>query len=241
MIEASTSNSDPAELGKFGAAAHTFWDRSGPFRTLHDVDPARLGYIAARAPLAGARVADIGCGGGLLSEGLARLGAAVTAIDLAPEMIEVARLHAAGAGLAIDYRLCAIEQLAGQQPRGFDVVCCMEMIEHVPDPARLLLQLAALLRPGGALFISTISRTPKAFATAIVAAEYLLGLVERGTHEYARLLRPAELAAHARAAGLELCDVTGLGYNPLTRRARLGGQPDVNYLAQLRAPGAVHP
>jgi 2-polyprenyl-6-hydroxyphenyl methylase / 3-demethylubiquinone-9 3-methyltransferase len=239
MIHSSAINSDPAELGKFGASAHSFWDRAGAFRTLHDIDPVRQSYIAARAVLADARLADIGCGGGLLAEGLARRGAAVTAIDLAPEMIEVARLHAAGAGLAIDYRLCAIEQLVEQQPHAFDVVCCMEMIEHVPDPARLLLHLARLLQPGGALFIATISRTPQAFATAIVAAEYVLGLVERGTHEYARLLRPAELAALGRAAGLELIDVSGIRYNPLTRRARLGARPAVNYLALLRAPAVT--
>jgi 2-polyprenyl-6-hydroxyphenyl methylase / 3-demethylubiquinone-9 3-methyltransferase len=239
MNQTSVHNSDPAELLKFGSRAHAFWDRDGAFRTLHDIDPARQAYIAARAGVAGARVADIGCGGGLLAEGLARRGATVMAIDLAPEMIEVARLHAAGAALAIDYRLCSAEQLVQERPHAFDVVCCMEMIEHVPDPARLIQQLAALTRPGGTVLLSTINRTAKAFAAAIVAAEYLFGLVERGTHEYARLVRPSELAAHARAAGLELLDVTGIGYNPLTRRASLGGRPDVNYLAQLLAPAAA--
>jgi 2-polyprenyl-6-hydroxyphenyl methylase/3-demethylubiquinone-9 3-methyltransferase len=238
MSSTAPVNSDHAELGKFGAQAHAFWDRDGAFRTLHDIDPVRVGYIAAHATLRGARVADIGCGGGLLAESLCRRGAEVTAIDLAPEMITVARVHAAALDLAIDYRLCSLELLAQQQPHSFDIVCCLEMIEHVPDPAALVAGLAQLLRPGGTLFVSTINRTARAFATAIVAAEYLLGLVERGTHEYARLVRPAELAAHARAVGLELVDLTGMSYNPLTRRARLGVAPEVNYLAQLRAPAA---
>jgi 2-polyprenyl-6-hydroxyphenyl methylase/3-demethylubiquinone-9 3-methyltransferase len=239
MNIAPAANFDPAELGRFSAQAHGFWDRDGAFRTLHDIDPVRRAYIAARAGLKATRIADIGCGGGLLAEGLTLRGAHVTAIDLAPAMIDVARIHATGAGLDIDYRCCAVEQLAAEQPCGFEIVCCMEMIEHVPDPAALLRQLAYLLTPGGSLFISTINRTARAFVTAIVAAEYVLRLVERGTHEYARLVRPSELAAHARAAGLMLADVTGLAYNPLTRRATLGGSPDVNYLALLRAPAAA--
>lgn len=236
MNTAAAGNSDPAELGKFGAQAHAFWDRDGAFRTLHDIDPVRSAYVAAHVPLAGARVADVGCGGGLLAESLARRGARVTAIDLAPEMIDVARLHAAGAGLAIDYRLCSLEALLQESADGFDVVCCLEMIEHVPHPERLVRDLAGLLRPGGALFLSSINRSPRAFLTAIVAAEYLLNLVPRGTHEYARLLRPSELASHARAAGLELREVRGMSYNPLTRRAALCGSPAVNYLAFLQRP-----
>jgi 2-polyprenyl-6-hydroxyphenyl methylase / 3-demethylubiquinone-9 3-methyltransferase len=239
MNQPSVHNSDPAELHKFGSRAHAFWDHDGPFRTLHDIDPVRQSYVAARVELAHARVADIGCGGGLLAEGLARRGATLTAIDLAPEMIDVARLHASGSGLAIDYRVSSVAQLAQEAPQAFDVVCCMEMIEHVPEPGQLLRQLAALVRPGGALFVSTINRSALAFATAIVAAEYLFGLVERGTHEYARLVRPAELAAYARAAGLALSDVTGMQYNPLFRRASLGGRPAVNYLAHLRAAAAA--
>lgn len=231
-------NADPAELARFDAQAHSFWDRNGPFRTLHDIEAARVGFVAARASLSGVAVADVGCGGGLFAESLARLGARVTAIDLSPSMIEVARLHAAGEGLAIDYRVQAVEQLAQQQAHGFDVVSCMEMIEHVPDPQALLHALAALLRPGGSLFVSTINRGLRSFLTAIVGAEYVMNLVPRGTHEYARLVKPAELATQARAAGLELRDLTGLSYNPLTRACRLGVAPEVNYLAWFAAGDA---
>ncbi len=231
-------NADPAELARFDAQAHSFWDRNGPFRTLHDIEAVRIGFVASRTSLAHAAVADVGCGGGLFAESLARLGAQVTAIDLSPSMIEVAKLHAAGEGLVIDYRAQAVEQLAQQQPRGFDVVSCMEMIEHVPDPQALLHALAALLRPGGSLFVSTINRGLRSFLTAIVGAEYVMNLVPRGTHEYARLVKPAELAAHARAAGLELRDLTGMSYNPLTRACRLGVAPEVNYLAWFVAGDA---
>lgn len=224
-------NADAAELAKFDALAHSFWDRHGPFRTLHDIEPARIGYVASRATLSGASVADVGCGGGLFAESLAQLGARVTAIDLSASMIEVAKLHAAGENLDIDYRVQAVEQLAQLQPQGFGVVSCMEMIEHVPDPQALLQALAALLRPGGSLFVSTINRGLRSFLTAIVGAEYVMNLVPRGTHEYARLVRPSELARHARAAGLELRDISGLSYNPLTRACRVGVTPEVNYLA----------
>jgi 2-polyprenyl-6-hydroxyphenyl methylase/3-demethylubiquinone-9 3-methyltransferase len=227
---------DGAEIAKFDALAHGFWDREGAFKTLHDIDPLRVAYIAERAHLAGAAVVDVGCGGGLLAESLARRGARVTAIDLAESMLQIARLHAVGGNLDIDYRLQSVEALASETGASFDIVCCMEMIEHVPEPAALVAELARLLRPGGALFVSTISRTPRAFVTAIVAAEYVLGLVPRGTHEYARLLRPAELARFARAAGLQLLDVSGMSYNPLTRASSLGAAPDVNYLAHLLRP-----
>jgi 2-polyprenyl-6-hydroxyphenyl methylase/3-demethylubiquinone-9 3-methyltransferase len=233
------SNVDPAELEKFESLAHRFWDPEGPFRTLHDIEPLRAAWVAERAPLAGRRVADIGCGGGLFAEGLARHGAQVTAIDLSATMIEVARLHATAAALSIDYRVSDVETLAAAQAARFDVVCCMEMVEHVPQPAELLAQLARLLRPGGVLFISTINRGARAFFGAIVAAEYLLGLVPKGTHEYAKLIRPAELAGHARAAGLALIDLTGLAYNPFTHVARLGVAPEINYLAQFQAAGAA--
>lgn len=228
---------DAAELAHFDALAHGFWDRQGSFRTLHDIDPVRVEYIARRVTLAGCRVADVGCGGGLLSESLTRAGAAVTAVDLAPAMIEVARVHAAASGLTIDYRLQSAEQLAAEMPGAFGAVCCMEMIEHVPDPAALLATLARLLAPGAPLIVSTINRTPQAFFGAIVGAEYLLRLVPRGTHEYARFVQPAELARHGRSVGLSLCDLTGMSYNPLTRSALLGAAPHINYLACLRAEG----
>jgi 2-polyprenyl-6-hydroxyphenyl methylase/3-demethylubiquinone-9 3-methyltransferase len=231
-----TANVDGAELGKFDSQAHAFWDPAGPFRTLHAMNPVRLAYARARARLAGARVADVGCGGGLLAEALAAAGARVTAIDLAPGMIEVAQLHAAEQGLQVDYRVESAEALAARAPQAFDVVTCMELIEHVPDPAALIRSLGRLLRPGGDLFLSTLNRTPAAFLLAIVGAEYLARLLPRGTHEYARLIRPSEIASWARAAGLELRDVSGLRFNPLNFECSLGGTPSVNYLVHLAAP-----
>ncbi|MDE2250689.1 MAG: bifunctional 2-polyprenyl-6-hydroxyphenol methylase/3-demethylubiquinol 3-O-methyltransferase UbiG [Gammaproteobacteria bacterium] len=233
------ANLDTAELAKFGALAHQYWDADGPLHTLHSLNPVRTAFIAARAPLRGARVADVGCGGGLLCEALALHGAEVTGIDLAPAMIEVARLHAAGLAHPPVYRNQSAAALAAEAPDGFDVVCCMELAEHVPDPPTLVAELARLVRPGGSLFISTISRTPQAFFGAILAAEYLLRLVPRGTHEFARLIRPAELARAARAAGLELREVAGLDYNPFTRRARLGTRVEINYLAYFSRPGVA--
>jgi 2-polyprenyl-6-hydroxyphenyl methylase/3-demethylubiquinone-9 3-methyltransferase len=232
------ANVDGAELGKFDSRAHAFWDPAGPFRTLHAMNPTRLAYVRERAPLAGARVADVGCGGGLFAEALARAGAAVTAVDLAPGMIEVARLHAADQGLPVDYQVESAESLAERAPHAFDVVTSMELIEHVPDPAALLAALAGLLRPGGQLFLSTLNRTPASFLLAIVGAEYLARLVPRGTHEYARLIRPAEIAAWGRAAGLELRDVSGVQFNPLSFECRIGGPPRINYLVHLAGPGA---
>jgi 2-polyprenyl-6-hydroxyphenyl methylase / 3-demethylubiquinone-9 3-methyltransferase len=227
---------DPAELRKFEAVAHQYWDPAGPLHTLHALNPLRLAFIGARVALDGAAVADVGCGGGLLAEGLARAGARVTAVDLAPAMIEVARLHSAESKLAIDYRLQSAAALAAEEPGAYAAVCCMELIEHVGEPAELVNTLARLLAPGGALFVATINRTPQAFLAAIVGAEYLLRLVPRGTHEYARLVRPAEMARAARHAGLELVEVAGVGYDPITRRARLRARPDVNYLAHFRRP-----
>jgi 2-polyprenyl-6-hydroxyphenyl methylase/3-demethylubiquinone-9 3-methyltransferase len=231
---AARANADPAELAKFDASAARFWDPDGEYRPLHLLNPLRSAFIAARAPLAGAPRLDVGCGGGLLAESLARAGARVTAIDLAPGMIEVARLHAAQSGLAIDYRIAPAEQLAGAQPQGFSVVTCMEMLEHVPEPAALMATLAQLLAPGGSLFISTLNRNLKSFLLAIVGAEYLLNLIPRGTHEYQRLIRPAELARWARAAGLSLCELAGIDFNPLTRHVELSADVSVNYLAHLR-------
>lgn len=232
------TNIDTTELAKFEALAHQYWDAAGPLHTLHTLNPLRAAFVAARAPLAGAAVADVGCGGGLLAEALTRHAARVTGIDLSPSMIEVARLHATSARLQIEYRLQSAESLAESAPGQFAVVCCMELAEHVPDPEALVAALARLLQPGGSLFVATINRTARAFLGAIVAAEYLLRLVPRGTHEYARLLRPAELARAARRAGLTLCEITGVEYDPWSRRAQLSTHPHVNYIAHFLLPAA---
>jgi 2-polyprenyl-6-hydroxyphenyl methylase/3-demethylubiquinone-9 3-methyltransferase len=196
----------------------------------------RTAFVAERCQLAGATVVDVGCGGGLLAESLARAGARVTAIDLAPTMIDVARLHAAGAGLDIDYRLQSVEALAAEREGSFDVVTCMEMLEHLPEPAGAVDALARLLRPGGSLFVSTINRNLRSFVVAIVGAEYVTRLVPAGTHEYERLIRPSELAAWARSAGLEAQEIAGLEFNPVTSLCRLTADPSVNYLLHLRKP-----
>jgi 2-polyprenyl-6-hydroxyphenyl methylase/3-demethylubiquinone-9 3-methyltransferase len=224
-------NVDAAELAKFDALAHQYWDAAGPLRTLHSLNPVRAGFVAARTRLAGAAVADVGCGGGLLCEALARQGARVTGIDLSAAMIEVATLHAGAAGLAIEYRQQSAASLAAAAAAQFDCVCCMELLEHVPEPGMLIAELSRLLRPGGSLFVSTINRTARAFFGAIVAAEYVLGLLPRGTHEYARFLPPAELARAARGAGLELREISGLEYDPFTHSARLVPGTAINYLA----------
>jgi 2-polyprenyl-6-hydroxyphenyl methylase / 3-demethylubiquinone-9 3-methyltransferase len=230
------SSADPAEIAKFEALAHRFWDSEGEFKPLHRLNPVRADYVAARARLDGARVLDVGCGGGLLAENLARRGAQVTAIDLAPSMIETARLHAAESGLAIDYRVQDANVLAAQAPHSFDVVCCMEMLEHVADPAAFLGLLGVLVKPGGALFVSTLNRNAKAFLLAIVGAEYLLRLLPKGTHEYERFIRPSELASWARGAGLELTATAGLHYDPFRDRCTLNDDISVNYIAHL-VPG----
>jgi 2-polyprenyl-6-hydroxyphenyl methylase/3-demethylubiquinone-9 3-methyltransferase len=228
-VSALGTNADRSELGKFDSLSSRFWDAQGEFRPLHILNPVRAQFVAERAKLAGMRVLDVGCGGGLLCEALARAGAKVTGIDLAPGMIEVARLHAAEQGLDITYNVVAAEEIKGD----FDVVTCMEMLEHVPDPARMTGTLATLVKPGGALFVSTINRNLKSFLLAIVAAEYLLNLIPRGTHEYDRLIRPSQLERWARAAGLSLREIAGLEFNPLTSTCRLSTNPSVNYLAHL--------
>jgi 2-polyprenyl-6-hydroxyphenyl methylase / 3-demethylubiquinone-9 3-methyltransferase len=230
-----TTTYDTAEVAKFEASAHRFWDPNGEYKPLHRLNPARMRYVAERAKLHGAQVLDVGCGGGLLAESLARAGAHVLAIDLAEGMIETARLHALENGLTIDYRVASAEELLASTAATFDVVTCMEMLEHVPDPAATLATLGKLLRPGGALFISTINRNAKAFALAIVGAEYLARLVPRGTHEYAKFIRPAELARAARTAGLQLRDVTGLAYDPISETCTLSRDPSVNYIAHFVA------
>ena len=225
-------NAEQREIGKFDAIAGRFWDEHGPFRPLHQLNPVRMRFITERAATAGARALDVGCGGGLVSEGLARAQATVTGIDLAEGMIEVARLHAAAHGLAIDYRVASAETLAAQEPGAFDIVTCMEMLEHVPDPCSMLATLAALARPGGSVFVSTLNRNLKSFLVAIVGAEYLLSLVPRGTHEYERFIRPSEMTRLARAAGLEPRAIAGIALGPLGG-ARLSTDPSVNYIAQF--------
>jgi 2-polyprenyl-6-hydroxyphenyl methylase/3-demethylubiquinone-9 3-methyltransferase len=230
---APAGNADVAELAKFDSGASGFWDARGEFRPLHLLNPLRTRFISERAALKGQRVLDVGCGGGLLAESLAREGALVTGIDLAPAMIEVARLHAASSGLAVDYRLAGAEQLLSEAPAGFDVLTCMEMLEHVPEPAAMVRTLSGLVRPGGALFVSTLNRNLKSFLMAIVGAEYLLRLIPRGTHEYERLIRPAELAHWARAAGLSLEGMAGIALNPFTDEVSLTADVSVNYLAHF--------
>ncbi len=225
---------DPAEIAKFEASAHRFWDVDGEFKPLHRLNPVRARYVQERCTLAGARVLDVGCGGGLLAESLARAQARVTAIDLAPSMIETARLHALDSGLHIDYRLESAESLASEPIDAFDVLTCMEMLEHVPDPAATVNVFARLVRPGGDVFISSIKRNLKSFAMAIVGAEYIARLVPRGTHEYDRLLRPSEIARFARDAGLDVVDIAGLQYDPLREQCSLDSDPSVNYLMHLK-------
>ena len=232
-------NVSQAELDKFNALANRWWDPNGPQKPLHALNPPRLAYVRERATLAGAQALDVGCGGGLLSESLAREGADVTAIDLAQDLLKIARLHGLESGVRVDYRVSSVEALAAEMPGAFDVVTCMEMIEHVPDPASVVLACAALLKPGGRLFLSTLNRTPAAFALAIVGAEYLTGLVQKGTHRYRDFIKPSELGAWLRAAGLVLEDVSGLRYDPLRNTARVGGRTDVNYLACAYKPAPV--
>lgn len=233
------SNVDPQELAKFSELAHKWWDPESEFRPLHEINPLRLGWIVQCAgALAGRQVVDVGCGGGILAESMARQGADVLGIDLAERSLKVAQLHAFEAGVAsLAYREVAVEDLAIERPGGFDVVTCMEMLEHVPEPASVVAACAALARPGGWVFFSTIHRQPKAFLHAILGAEYLLGLVPRGTHEYARFIRPSELAAWCRDHRLHIQHTRGLGYNPLTRRYSLTDDTSVNYLIACRKAG----
>jgi 2-polyprenyl-6-hydroxyphenyl methylase / 3-demethylubiquinone-9 3-methyltransferase len=232
----STNNVSQAELDKFGALASRWWDENGPQKPLHALNPARLGYVRDGTQLTGAKVLDVGCGGGLLSEALAREGALVTALDLSPELIDIAKLHLLESHLKVDYRLQSVESLAEEAGSSFDVITCMEMIEHVPDPASILRACATLLKPGGALFLSTLNRTPAAFAVAIVGAEYLANLLPKGTHEYQKFIKPSELSAWCREAELVVEDIRGLAYNPLTGKAWVNDRVDVNYLMMVKKP-----
>jgi 2-polyprenyl-6-hydroxyphenyl methylase/3-demethylubiquinone-9 3-methyltransferase len=237
------ANADPKELEKFAALAQGWWDPKGSSRPLHELNPLRLQYVqriagAGNGGLGAVRALDVGCGGGILSEALARAGARVLGIDLSPAVLQVAELHALEAAVAVDYRGVAVEDLAREQPRSFDLVTCMEMLEHVPDPAAIMQALATLVRPGGDVIVSTLHRTPQAFLVAIVGAEHIARILPRGTHEYLKFIRPSELARWGRSAGLELLDLTGITYNPLTRAFRLSANTDVNYLAHFRRSGA---
>lgn len=230
------SNVDPAEIQKFSALAHRWWDPKSEFRPLHEMNPLRTDYIDRRAALAGKTVLDVGCGGGILSEGMAARGAIVTGIDLADKPLKVAQLHLYESGRNVEYRKISAEDMALERPHAFDVVTCCEMLEHVPDPASTVRACRNALKPGGHAFFATLNRNPKSFLLAIVGAEYVLRLLPRGTHEYAKLIRPSELAGFCRAAGLIIADITGVTYNPLTQTFALGRDTGVNYLLHATAP-----
>ncbi len=230
-----TPNIDRGEIAKFEALAHRWWDRNSEFKSLHDINPLRANYIDTHSPVAGLRLLDVGCGGGILSEAMAQRGARVTAIDMGEAPLAVARLHQLESGVAVDYRQSTAEDLAAAEPATYDIVTCLEMLEHVPDPASVVAACARLCKPGGTVYFSTLNRNPKAYAFAIVGAEYLLKLLPRGTHDYAKFIRPSELAAFLRATDLQLQNMTGMTYNPLTRIYRLDPRDvSVNYLVHAR-------
>jgi len=224
------SNADPIELEKFSQLAHKWWDPNSEFKPLHEINPLRLAYIDRIASLAGKTVLDVGCGGGILSEALADAGATVTGIDLADKSLSVARLHLLESGKKVDYHKVAVEALADERPAHYDVATCMEMLEHVPDPAAVVAACAKLVKPGGHVFFSTLNRNPKSYLFAIIGAEYVLNLLPRGTHDYAKFIKPSELAQWCRNAGLEVTEVTGMSYNPLNKSYTLGRDTSVNYL-----------
>lgn len=233
----STLNADPAELAKFSDLAHRWWDQDGEFRPLHQINPLRLDWINGLCPVKGLQVLDVGCGGGILADAMARLGAQVTGIDLAAKPLRVAQLHALEAQTPnVQYREVSAEALAEQQPGSFDIVTCMEMLEHVPDPGSVVRACADLVKPGGWVFFSTLNRNPKSFLLAIVGAEYVLNMLPRGTHEYAKMIRPSELASYCRSSSLELMHTRGMAYNPLTRRYWMNSDTGVNYLFATRKP-----
>jgi 2-polyprenyl-6-hydroxyphenyl methylase / 3-demethylubiquinone-9 3-methyltransferase len=225
-----TENVSRAEIDKFAALANRWWDENGPQKPLHHLNPARLNYVAKQIPLRGKKILDVGCGGGLLSEALAREGADVVALDLAEELIEIAKLHLYESHLKVEYRLQSVESLAEEIPGQFDAITCMEMLEHVPDPSSILRACEKLLKPGGKLYISTLNRTPAAFAVAIVGAEYLANLLPKGTHEYQKFIKPSELASWCRAEGFNVLDISGLAYNPISEKAWVNSRTNINYL-----------
>jgi 2-polyprenyl-6-hydroxyphenyl methylase/3-demethylubiquinone-9 3-methyltransferase len=233
----STLNADPKELAKFSALAHRWWDPNGEFRPLHQINPLRLAWIDGKARLAGKRVLDVGCGGGILAEAMARAGARVKGIDLADKPLNVARLHLLESQLPVEYEAASAEDLAAREAGRYDVVTCMEVLEHVPDPASTVRACAALARPGGQLFFATINRNPKSYLFAIIGAEYVLGLLPRGTHDYARFIKPSELSRWCREAALEVASLVGMTYNPLTQVYALGADTAVNYLVCATKPG----
>jgi len=230
-------NVDPAEVAKFEALASCWWDKSGEFKPLHDINPLRANYIDSRAPVAEQALLDVGCGGGILTEAMAQRGAVVSGIDMGAAPLQVAKLHSLESGVQVNYRQTTAETMAEENPAAFDIVSCLEMLEHVPDPASVVQACADLVKPGGNVFFSTINRNPKAYALAVVGAEYLLRWLPKGTHEYKKFIRPSELAACIRQAGLELVDITGLTYNPIFKQYKLNDKDvDVNYLVHARKP-----
>ena len=233
---ANARNVDPAEIARFEAAASRWWDPEGEMRPLHELNPVRLEYVERSGPLTGRDVIDVGCGGGLLAEAMARKGARVTALDMAQDLLDVAKLHATESGVRVNYLLESAEDHAATHASGYDVVTCMEMLEHVPDPAQVVTALAALVKPGGHVFVSTINRTPRAYLRAVIGAEYVLRLLPTGTHTYDKFIRPSELAAWAQAAGLRTLDVAGLDYDPFGRSARIVTDARVNYLMHFVKP-----
>ena len=236
MPESQNFNVDPRELEKFAELAHRWWDPNSEFKPLHDINPLRLDWIDACVGLAGKRVLDIGCGGGILAESMAARGAAVTGIDLGDKALSVARLHLLESRQKVDYRLVSAEALALEWPGHFDVITCMEMLEHVPDPASVIRACATLVKPGGRVFMSTINRNLKAYLFAVIGGEYILNLLPRGTHDYARFLRPAELARHCRSSGLDVDEIIGMSYNPFSKKFTLGRDTSVNYLIRSTRP-----
>jgi 2-polyprenyl-6-hydroxyphenyl methylase/3-demethylubiquinone-9 3-methyltransferase len=231
-----TENVHLHEINKFGSMAERWWDPQGEFKTLHDINPLRLHFIQQYADIAGKRIVDVGCGGGILTEGLARLGADALGIDLSEELIDIADLHGLESGVSTHYQKISAEALAEQQPESFDHVTCMEMLEHVPDPGSVIGACARLVKPGGMVFFSTLNRQPKAYLLAIVAAEHVLRMLPKGTHDFKTFIKPSELSQSARSAGLELQGMAGIEYNPLTKRFSLGRDIDVNYLAAFKRP-----
>ena len=231
------SNADQLELDKFSALAHKWWDPNSEFKPLHEINPLRLDYIDQHATLAGKIVLDVGCGGGILSESMAARGASVTGIDLAEKSLKVARLHLLESGAQVDYRNIPVETLATERPASFDVVTCMEMLEHVPDPQAIVRACAELVKPGGWVFFSTLNRNPKSYLFAILGAEYVLNLLPRGTHDYAKFIKPSELSRYARSAGLEVNDLIGMTYNPITKVYKLEHDTDVNYIIACQRHG----